>query len=39
MLVGDYRKLKLSTKAHELTLAVYQQTAGFPPSERYGLMA
>lgn len=24
-------------KAHQLTLAVYRVTAGFPPDERYGL--
>jgi hypothetical protein len=35
--VGDYRKLNIWIKAHDLTLAVYRHSAGFPPSERYGL--
>ena len=35
--MGDYRKLNVWVKAHELTLAVYRHTVAFPPSERYGL--
>jgi four helix bundle protein len=35
--VKDFRELKVWQKAHELTLAVYQLTATFPPEERYGL--
>ena len=37
--MGDYRRLGVWVKAHEVTLAVYRQTAGFPPGERYGLTA
>lgn len=33
----DFRKLKVWEKAHELTLAVYRATAGFPRDELYGL--
>ena len=33
----DYRKLKIWTKAHELTLAVYVVTRRFPKEETYGL--
>lgn len=33
----DFRKLKVWRKAHELTLAVYRQTRGFPADEKYGL--
>lgn len=33
----DFRKLKVWEKAHELTLAIYQVTAGFPRQELYGL--
>jgi hypothetical protein len=29
--VKDFRELKVWQKAHELTLAVYQLTATFPP--------
>lgn len=35
--MGDYRKLNIWIKAHELTLAVYRHTARFPPGDRYGL--
>jgi four helix bundle protein len=35
--VKDFRELKVWQKAHQLTLAVYQLTATFPPEERYGL--
>ncbi len=33
----DFRDLKVWQKAHELTLAVYRETAGFPREELYGL--
>jgi four helix bundle protein len=33
----DFHELNVWQKAHELTLAVYQVTAGFPREERYGL--
>ncbi|MCC7154522.1 MAG: four helix bundle protein [Bryobacterales bacterium] len=33
----DFRELQVWQKAHQLTLAVYQVTAGFPREERYGL--
>jgi four helix bundle protein len=39
ILVQDFRKLKAWQKAHELTLAVYRATIGFPRSEVYGLTA
>ena len=35
--VKDFHELKVWQKAHQLTLAVYQVTAGFPREERYGL--
>ena len=35
--VKDFHELKVWPKAHQLTLAVYQITAGFPREERYGL--
>jgi four helix bundle protein len=35
--VKDFHELKVWQKAHQLTLAVYQITAGFPREERYGL--
>ena len=35
--VKDFRELKVWQKAHQLTLAVYQLTAGFPREELYGL--
>jgi four helix bundle protein len=35
--VGDYRNLKVWTKAHRLTLAVYTGTENFPKSELFGL--
>jgi four helix bundle protein len=35
--VQDFRKLMVWQKAHELTLAVYRATKGFPQDERYGL--
>lgn len=33
----DFRELKVWEKAHQLTLAVYQATTGFPREELYGL--
>lgn len=33
----DFREIKVWHKAHELTLAVYKETGGMPPEERYGL--
>jgi four helix bundle protein len=33
----DFKNLKVWTKAHELTLAVYKQTRTFPRDEIYGL--
>jgi four helix bundle protein len=35
--MGDYRELKVWRKAHQLTLAVYDATSGFPREELYGL--
>jgi four helix bundle protein len=34
----DFRKLTVWQKAHELTIGVYQVTAGFPVRERFGLV-
>jgi four helix bundle protein len=33
----DFRNLKAWEKAHELALAVYKMSTGFPGEERYGL--
>ena len=33
----NYRELRVWEKGHELSLAVYKATAGFPNEERYGL--
>lgn len=33
----DFRKLKIWKNAHELTLAIYSTTKGFPIEELYGL--
>ena len=33
----DFRELKVWTKAHALTLAIYRATERFPAAERYGL--
>ncbi len=33
----DFRKLKVWQRSHQLTLAVYKTTAGFPRSELFGL--
>ena len=35
--MGNYRKLKSWTKAHQLAIAVYRTTEGFPETERFGL--
>jgi four helix bundle protein len=35
--VQDFRQLKIWRKSHELTLAVYRATQGFPVAETYGL--
>lgn len=35
----NYRELKVWEKAHELTLAIYKNTASFPPQERFGLVS
>ena len=35
--MGDFKKLKVWQKSHQLALAVYKSTAGFPAQERYGL--
>jgi len=37
--VGDYRKLKVWEKAHQMTLDVLRDSAKFPAIERYGLAA
>ncbi len=33
----DFKELKVWTKAHEMTMGVYQQTRCFPKEELYGL--
>jgi len=35
--VNSYRNLRAWRYCHELALAVYRHTRGFPPDERYGL--
>jgi four helix bundle protein len=35
--VIDFKTLKVWSKAHEMTLVIYQTTQHFPPDERYGL--
>jgi len=37
--VFDYRNLNVWWRAKEMVRAVYELTAGYPPSERYGLTA
>ena len=37
--MGDYRSLNVWRVAHELVLDLYDATKGFPPDERYGLIA
>jgi four helix bundle protein len=36
--LGDYRKLRSWQEAHELALAAYRATEGYPAEERYGLV-
>jgi len=33
----NFKKLKVWSKAHELTLLIYQRTRSFPKDEMYGL--
>ncbi len=35
--MGDYKKLSVWHKAHQLTLEVYRATANFPKDEQFGL--
>lgn len=35
--MGDYKRLEVWHKAHQLTLGVYRVTASFPNTEIYGL--
>ena len=35
--MGDFKKLKVWQKSHQLALEVYKATAAFPAQERYGL--
>ena len=35
----DLRRLEVALRARELVIAVYEATATFPPTERYGLAA
>jgi four helix bundle protein len=35
--MGDFKNLKVWQKSHQLALAVYRSTAGFPDRERFGL--
>jgi four helix bundle protein len=35
--MGDYRKLELWNRSHQLALAIYRATASFPVAEKYGL--
>src|SRR4051812_27957422 len=37
--MGDFTKLAVWRKAHELTLAVYRETAAWPRHERFGLVS
>jgi four helix bundle protein len=37
--MGNYRKLAVWQKSHEIALRVYRETEGFPTAERYGLAA
>jgi four helix bundle protein len=37
--MDSYRRLDAWRRCHELALAVYRTTAGFPATERYGLTA
>ncbi|MEM6749884.1 MAG: four helix bundle protein [Planctomycetota bacterium] len=35
----DFRKIEVWKRSHELTLAVYRTTHGFPADERFGLVS
>jgi four helix bundle protein len=35
--VGDFKKLKVWEKSHQLALAIYKSTRTFPAEERFGL--
>ncbi len=35
--MGDFKKLKVWQKSHQLTLEVYKSTMAFPDRERFGL--
>jgi len=35
--MGDYKRLSVWKRAHDLTLGVYRTTVSFPDHERYGL--
>lgn len=37
--MGDYRKLAVWEKAHQMVLATYRVTRNFPKDELYGLMS
>jgi four helix bundle protein len=37
--LGDFTKLQIWRRSHQLVLAVYHQTRRFPPDERFGLTA
>lgn len=34
----DYKKLRVWTKSHQLSLAIYGETSGFPDTEKFGLV-
>ena len=36
--MGDYRKLRVWQRAHDVTLSVYRETLNWPTHERYGLI-
>ena len=36
-MVGDFKKLKVWQKSHQLALAIYNSTRTFPVEERFGL--
>ncbi len=35
----DHRKLRVFHESHQLTLAIYKETRGFPKDEWFGLRA
>ena len=37
--MGDFRKLEIWQKAHELTLKIYHSTSKLPKSEQFGLVS